>query len=641
MRYLSILLIVFGCSAATFAQQLNTVSFDYNPVLKAAAQQLSSQKIKKGGGFQDTLALPFIDDFSNAGPYPDVELWMDNSVYINQTFAIDAPTLGVATFDGANFQGAPYANTGQGSADTLTSTGLKLAGKSANSNVKLSFFYEPKGYGDKPGSNDYLAVEFKDMNDTWVEVWRHTDTTGIVEVPKFNFVTIAINSSDYFYDGFQFRFRNEATFTGFRDLWHVDYVRVTEGQTPSTTLDDVAFNKPPLSILKTYTEMPWHHFTAFESQELAKQNEMSLYNHFNTAQQVRPAFFNLKQSGTSFYNSETLDFGAAPYNGNIPTGITLIDSVLATIEYNNLETAFQNLTASGKVIFDLNLSISPANQQNTIASVVRNDTATRQIVFDNYFSYDDGSAETAVAAGRIGDQFAVKYHANVADTLKAVQINLPRLSGNITSQRINLKVWVGDLDDTPEYQRNFVKAVYVDTVQSWTTYSLDSSMIFIPAGSDFYIGWQQATTPQNLSNSFLIGYDRNSTKGFSKIYQNVGAGWEKLDTVAIQPAKGSIMIHPIVGAGTYFSTAAKAVKNTPIAFRLFPNPARDLLNIQLADNDFANYEYQIFNNTGVLLKSGNLEASILTADLASGMYFIRLFNTETKRFAMEKFVVLR
>lgn len=641
MRYWSFILLFLGFSTFSDAQQLNIVSFDYNLILQKAAKEVDS-KIHKSGNFFDTIALPFIDDFSYNGPYPDTDLWLDNSVYINSTFPIDAPTIGVATFDGANYQGAPYANTGQGSADTLTSTGLKLGGKSSADNINLSFFYEPKGYGDKPGSNDKLMVEFKDNNDTWVEVWSHIDTTSISDNPTFNFVSISISDNSYFYDGFQFRFRNEATFTGFRDMWHIDYVRVTEGQTPSTTLDDVAFNKPPISILNTYTEMPWTHFKGFESDELATQSEMNLYNHFNTDQNVRPAQYKINSlDGVVNFNEEILDFGSAPINGNIPVGITFIDSVMASVEYNTLLTDLQSYNASSPVTLDVSLNITPPNEQNTIVPVVRNNTISRELIFDNYFSYDDGTAETAVAAGRIGDQFAVKYHANVADTLKAIRINLPRLSGNITNQRINLKVWVDDINGTPAYQRNFVQAVYVDTVQSWTTYSLDSNAVYIPAGSDFYIGWQQATTPPNISTSFLIGYDRNTTKGYSQIYQNVGSGWEKLDTVAIQPPMGSIMIRPIVGDGEYFSTSSKETKTEAIDFRLYPNPTRSQLNIELINNDFENYEYQIFNTTGVLMQTARLTNSINVSDLSNGLYIIRLTNNVNNVSEIKKFMILK
>src|SRR3954471_22646353 len=50
----------------------------------------------------DTVLLPFVDDFSRDGIYPFDCLWTDSAVFINDDFADNPPTFGVATFDGVN-----------------------------------------------------------------------------------------------------------------------------------------------------------------------------------------------------------------------------------------------------------------------------------------------------------------------------------------------------------------------------------------------------------------------------------------------------------------------------------------------------------------------------------------------------------
>jgi hypothetical protein len=626
----------------TAKAQLNEIPLNENTLVKKEANRLANIKVKKGGGIIDTLEIPFTDDFSYAGPYPDCRLWTDKSTYINPSFAIDPPTLGVATFDGVNQFGAPYQESGQGSADTLTSQPLNLQGKNGN-NVQVSFYYQPKGLGDKPGSNDTLYLEFKNTDDSWTTVWAHADTNSITVIPEFHFVNISIANGNHYYKGFQFRFRNTATLTGLRDLWHVDYVRVTEGQTPTPILNDVAFNQPPLSILDRYTAMPWHHFEGFEATELATQNQISIFNHFNTTQFVsNPAKFELiDENGSTAYTTNILDLAGNVLNGNIPVGLNVVDSVLVPLESTNLQTSFTPYYGSQTVNFTLQIMMSPNNQQGNVEAIVRNDTTRKNIVFDDYFAYDDGIAETAVAGGRIGDQFAIRYKTNVADTLKALRFNLPRLSGNITNQRINLKVWVGTLDDTPEYQRNFVKAVYVDSLDSWTTYSLDTGALYIPANTDFYVGWQQATTPVSISKSFLIGYDRNNTNGFSNLYQDIGSGWEKLDTVAIAPDAGSVMIRPVFGQGQYFSSPTKKVEDAITNIQIFPNPVRDRLNIQLENGDYYNYQYQLFNSVGMLMKSGGLQQSIDVFDLNAGWYILRVLNVETGNILTKKIIIAK
>jgi hypothetical protein len=623
--------------------QLYTVPLNENTVLKDNAHLLQPVKIKKGGGIIDTLDLPFIDDFSYTGPYPDCDLWVDKSTYINNSIAINPPTIGVATFDGVNQFGAPYRNSGQGSADTLTSMPLDLSGRSSGSNVRVSFFYEPRGYGDKPGVNDSLLLEFKTINDDWITVWSYSDTTASFDEPFFNFVDVAVTNNSYFYKGFQFRFRNYATLTGLRDLWHVDYVRVTEGQNVSAILNDVAFTKPPISIFKSYTSLPWRHFEGvFVDDELATQNSITIHNHFNSTQFVGPANLLLSNDdgfGTDF-GTNILNQGTPPINGNIPVGSNQIDSVINNSEYTIMRNYFAGLTNLEQTSFTLEVNMQPSNQQSTVVPVVRNDTVRRQFIFDNYFSYDDGNAETAVASGRIGDQFAVRYHANVDDTLKAIRINLPRLSGNITNQRINLKVWLNDLNSTPVYQRNFVGAVYVDSMDSWTTYSLDTSAIFIPAGTIFYIGWQQATTPPSIGRSFLIGYDRNSPEGFKHIFQNLGNTWEKIDSVAIQPAPGSIMIRPMLGTGEYFSTSVKKTE-TIADIKLYPNPANNWLNIGLEKGNYQDYHYNIYNTVGVLMQSEALNRRINTSNLPNGWYLVQLINQENGQAITKKLMIAR
>src|ERR1700740_3376083 len=58
-----------------------------------------------------TLSIPFYDEFSYAGPFPDSIKWpsvQSQSVFVNHTKAMAPPTLGVATFDGLDRFGYPY-----------------------------------------------------------------------------------------------------------------------------------------------------------------------------------------------------------------------------------------------------------------------------------------------------------------------------------------------------------------------------------------------------------------------------------------------------------------------------------------------------------------------------------------------------
>lgn len=128
--------------------------------------------------FHSSLALPFTEDFSTSIGYPDTALWIDNYAFINQSFAINAPSFGVATLDAVDQYGKIYEHAGQTafSADTLTSKPIRLDSifsplpkrLTPSDSVYFSFFYQPGGglgqpwnrLGNAPESTDSLVLEF-------------------------------------------------------------------------------------------------------------------------------------------------------------------------------------------------------------------------------------------------------------------------------------------------------------------------------------------------------------------------------------------------------------------------------------------------------------------------------------------------
>ena len=79
-------------------------------------------------GAHDTLTLPFFDDFSRKGPFPDSTKWADKFVFINNTFTTDQLTAGIATFDLLDETGKIYegAESWVFRADRLTSRPINL-----------------------------------------------------------------------------------------------------------------------------------------------------------------------------------------------------------------------------------------------------------------------------------------------------------------------------------------------------------------------------------------------------------------------------------------------------------------------------------------------------------------------------------
>src|SRR3569832_395224 len=102
MNRLLVLLFLFA-STCSLAQVIE-YPLNSNPVIK---DYLKSQQLFDQGHFssskstvQSVLTLPFRDDFSYDGIYPDPTLWTDSDVFINSSYADNPPTVGVATFDG-------------------------------------------------------------------------------------------------------------------------------------------------------------------------------------------------------------------------------------------------------------------------------------------------------------------------------------------------------------------------------------------------------------------------------------------------------------------------------------------------------------------------------------------------------------
>jgi hypothetical protein len=114
--------------------------------------------------------LPFFDDFSHCGLYPDSTKWTDRDVLVNDGFPLCPPNRNGATFDVLDESGRvySYAISNAFVAEHLTSVRIRLdsimepephALTPADS-VYLSFWYQPQGNGNPPEAQDSLVLQF-------------------------------------------------------------------------------------------------------------------------------------------------------------------------------------------------------------------------------------------------------------------------------------------------------------------------------------------------------------------------------------------------------------------------------------------------------------------------------------------------
>lgn len=147
-----------------------------NPTLVKAYPQVSSRTKST-----NAVKLPFVDDFSMGVGYPNAQLWQDGQAFVNSTYPVFPPSIGVATLDALDANGKMYSHASREAfgADTLTSNLIRLDSNftlhrqmQVADSLYFSFYYQPGGgcrvtpavewerIGDAPEFDDELILEF-------------------------------------------------------------------------------------------------------------------------------------------------------------------------------------------------------------------------------------------------------------------------------------------------------------------------------------------------------------------------------------------------------------------------------------------------------------------------------------------------
>lgn len=551
-----------------------------------------------------TISLPFMDDFSYNYSTVISDLWEESSVFVNRTYPINPPTIGVATFDGLDENGFARDLLSSGlsePSDTLLSKKIDLLGISE---VFFMFYYQGKGIGDEPQLQDKLILEF--LNDTvWNEIWSSNGQT-MTEFKK----EVIIIDSIYLTNNFQFRFRNYATISGNFDHWHIDYIKLDELQNSSDTsiLNDVSFVYNSSSFLKRYSEMPWTHFINNEASELKDTIDLLIRN--NDASINVDYQYNVLEDGNLLQTFPNIGAGWRNYTiysydsiGNFshnPT-ISIDDGVFTSFQVDSVNFVVQNVIAT-----------SPSDNK-------QNDTLYHTQRFHHHFAYDDGIAESAYGLNIDGAKIAYQFKLNRPDEkIRAVQMYFPQMHNSVTNIPFKLTVWKdsnGQPGDTL-YTQN-VNPVHTSD-GAFHTYFLDHP--FLVSGI-IYIGWEQMT--DDLLN---IGFDKNNIANDYMFY-NIGNGWNNSNY------PGAWMIRPVVSK----NPLPVSVNDLSSNFKLYPNPAISELFIE---TDRLVNVISVFNLQGVLLNritSNTRLTKININDLSSAIYIVEVANNNSRSY--KKFLV--
>ena len=576
---------------------------------------------------QDSLLVYDVAALTGTYTNPDnttqpLILWEEDAAYVNGTYPIDPPTIGVASFDGMDRAGYPYEPenpNSEGLADVMTSVPIHWNGASVADSIYLSFFYQPQGRsGDVDvDATDSLYLElYSPSQQEWFSEWQ----TPYTELTPFKQVMLPIRYEGFVQDGFRMRFSNRATLGGAVDHWHIDYVRLgTNRSYTDTLLQDVAWAYPANTLLSTWTSVPYNKYVGDPAHYMATSVDLAIRNLFNNdatiswnyevqGDCVAPAAFS--NYGTNFIdNADTTIISNHPITDG-PNGFSYDLGGCADAAF--AEVAFRTVSNPDALAY--------------------NDTTRFTQEFSNYYSYDDGSAEQGYWLNVSGGRIAYRFDTQGQDSLRAVRMYFDPIFtyGDIPNDPRDgsflITVWQ-DLDQDPIFQNiTFNSPEY----RPWgpdhfVEYALDST---IAVGGTFYVGWTQTNaTKMNL------GLDKNRVNS-DKMFYNVGDVWQQ------SQAPGSWMLRPVmVRAVDPFASVPEATNAS--AMELFPNPAADEVRMRFTGG--APKTIGLLDATGreVLIERYRPDGAISVGGLAEGLYVVRALDTDGRTLAQQRLIVQR
>jgi hypothetical protein len=605
----------------------------------------------------DTLTLPFTDDYSYEGPYPNDSLWLDNKAYVNKSMAIDPPTFGVATLDGLNARGRPYNpdkdnRNSSRPTDTLTSTWIDLTAQEPGIDpVFFSFWYQEKGIGDAPAPVDSLVVQFKTRADT--PRWRNVfSQEGSGERPKGGeraegTVLIDLNRLDstaqFYHSGFQFRFLTYGNVSGNLDHWHLDYVSLTRESRVATDNRgvrrpfnvDAAIVEPPVGLLEEHRVMPWR-----------QVNEEQIRDSFlitagNASDERIPA--RPKYALEEAYTGYQVDNFNKDITVNVPP---FFGSTVSPPQENRF--AFDRFIGRDS----LKLTFKPA--VNLIGDeLARNDTLAFTQHFNHYIAYDDGTPESGFGIENFfrSGQVAQAFQLNQPDTLQAVGIRFNRSLSEVGRKRFDLVIWsdLGPLKTQPTretVERRLVgkKPRYEGRGRSnYAVYELEEPLL---VEGTIYIGWAQ-TDPFFLN----VGVDKNYPELFGdqepqeKVFFNANGSWKQASNNLLD--SGILMIRPYLGGRNEVRYQSRE-EDQPLTsadqlqLTVFPNPAGAQVTVRIDDPTASRLKGTLHNQRGQVVRRFSLrgkQEQFSLRDLPAGMYLLKVSTSGQQKPLVRKILI--
>jgi hypothetical protein len=643
-------------------------------ILEAQAQEVLTGLNENINAFRTTksvktksifnIELPFVDDFSKPGQLvPNPDLWSNSqSVYVNRTFAINPPTVGVATFDPFDGKGKIYERAANSvfAADTLTSGSIQLASCVPADSVGLSFYFQPKGYGDMPESADSLTLEFySPVDDVWDKVWnasivsdsrieisnRLTNTKTVIEEDstgfKFFRTDIKIENSKYLIDGFRFRFINYASinehpnFPGrstASDHWHLDFVYLDKNRTASNpNLPDISLIGEPKRLTRDYETVPATHFEYAKADLFDDPMNLEL-NYTNFGWGVRSVTRNFRLRSVYGTSGRTLSYSAGAEN--IQDGSTIsLSYAIPRYEFS--------VTGDSAAIELLSWIVTDNDPSKFRTALRYNDTNRIVYEFKDCYAYDDGTAENGYGLFGNGSSLgkvAIKFRTYMADSLRGVYMYFNRAVNDVNKNHsFTVAVWndAGGIPGELIHSETGGRPEFRDSLNKYLAYKFEKP-VYLSEGEIFYVGWLQ--TDEGFLN---IGFDRNRNSK-SNVFYNLGQMWDP------SVFDGSLMIRPIFcrydsqfpADRVELEDIVKENRNIQ-TFRAYPNPAKGIVYLTEEDaTPLMSSKIELFSLSGDLVKVfENVSGNIDVTNVMSGIYLMRVWTDDKKVREVKKIIV--
>ncbi len=468
----------------------------------------------------------------------------------------------------------------------------------------------------------------------WQEVWKSEGMTLAQFQEKYgkDFVEVMIPVTDpkFFYNGFQFRFRNYASIANDIipewksnvDQWNIDLVYLNYNRTyEDTTFRMLSFSERAPSFLKNYEVMPYRQYRADPINTVAPQIQLYISNLDKIEHNTKYRYDVYGSDGTYYFGYDGGSCNLSPvYTSGFQNCNTTCGAAHACPPVNSTFNVDYSVDTASFIIKHY---ISDSSQSNILV-----DSAIYGQGFYNYFAYDDGTPELGYSLEPAYAQLAYKFKLTMPDTLWGLQIYFNRTQNDANAKYFNLMVWK-DNNGTPGevlYKEEGKKVDWSEGMYAFYPYMLDKPLV---VSGTVYVGIEQTT-----QGGLNIGFDANHDKG-DKIFYNVEDNWYQ------SAFSGALLIRPIIGSSLVLDVKELNIGNS-VSLKIYPNPAGNTLyfnkNSVSEHNAVVCRIVSLFGSVVKEFKTNDNRIDI--SDLSNGMYILQIATESgfySKKFIKKNF----